>query len=193
MPDYDAMARALRGPLSVYFPNFAGSLDLVRGTAFPTIAHDGGGLQTGSRFFRTDLGFLCYYDGAQWLTVHEYSVLIGYSDVLTFAIGAGNNQRRGFPRSDYKIYLTRGQIQPTTGATNNGTNYFTYNFTDGTTTVWTFNTSADAINTLLNKSTTTFTQPTGAGTFIRLDLAATGAPSNHSVRPAELWYRLVVT
>lgn len=157
------------------------------GTAFPSSP------ASGALFFRTDLGFACYYDGAQWLTTQEYSVLIGYSDVLTFAVGAGNNQRRGFPRSDYKIYLTRGQIQPTTGATNTGAAYFTYNFTDGSTTFWTFNTSGDAGNTLLNKSTTSFTQPGITISQIRLDLVATGAPSNHSVRPAELWYRLVVT
>lgn len=157
------------------------------GTAFPANP------AAGVRFFRSDLGFLCYHDGTRWLTIHEYSVIIGYSDVLTFTIGAGNNQRRGFPRSDYQIYLTRGQIQPTTGATNTGANYFTYTFTDGTTTLWSFTTAADAGNTLLNKNTTSFTQPAGVATFIRLDLAATGAPSNHSVRPAELWYRLIVT
>lgn len=133
------------------------------------------------------------WSGSQWLSVVEYPVLIGYSDVLTFAVGAGNNQRRGFPRSDYTLHWTRGQIQPTTGATNNGTNYFTYSFVDSNAvTIWSFTTAADGASTLLNKTTTTFTQPAGATTFVRLDLAATGAPSNHSVRPAALWYRLVV-
>lgn len=157
------------------------------GAAFPA------SVAAGFRFFRTDLGLLCYYDGTRWLSAAEYPVLVGYSDVLTFAVGAGANQRRGFPRSDYVLFWTRGQIQPTTGATNNGSNFLTYSFVDSNGgTIWSFTTAADAANTLLNKVTTTFTQPAGATTFVRLDLAATGAPSNHSVRPAALWYRLIV-
>ena len=28
----------------------------------------------GDRYFGTDLGWLCYYAGTRWLTMHEYAV-----------------------------------------------------------------------------------------------------------------------
>ncbi len=41
--------------------------DLGSGTAFPTT-----GVTAGVRFFRTDLGLWCYWDGTRWLSINQY-------------------------------------------------------------------------------------------------------------------------
>ena len=159
------------------------------GTVFPT------GIPTGFRFWRTDLGFECYYDGSQWLTVQEYicdmsfetDTALNYAVTTTFV-------RLGLIHSDYKVYLTRGEMLIFISGTNNGTNYMIYTIKDSSaTTVWTFDTSADGTGVNLSKTTNSFTQPGAARTYLELDMARFGVPTAQTPRFPVIFYRLVVT
>src|SRR4051812_16129428 len=106
MSDYDDLAYNLRKPLAPYFLSYAALLDLGRGTAFPTVGHDGAAVQAGARFFRTDIGFACYYDGTRWLTAHEYPIPIVPVTAYT-AAGSPNATIAAQIRTDYAPYITR--------------------------------------------------------------------------------------
>ncbi len=68
------MIQQLRNDLAPYFLSYDAVRDLGSDTAFPVSADITGGLQASDRFFRTDLGWACYYDGARWLTVQEFQM-----------------------------------------------------------------------------------------------------------------------
>ncbi|MDQ2995471.1 MAG: hypothetical protein M3R61_00225 [Chloroflexota bacterium] len=153
MPDYSDMARVLAPALAAYFHDYAGSRDLGRGTALPLTADVRGGLLAGDRFFRTDLGWACYYDGTRWLTQHEVAHPLKINDTtapVTYAL-AGNSVTVQSPyRSDFSLYIMRVSSITSVAATNNATNFWTYTLrallADGTsaTTIHTFTTAADA-------------------------------------------------
>ncbi len=76
----------------------SGKNNLGQGTSFPASP------SSGDRFFRTDLGWDCYYDGTRWLTMHEYSVHGDLeASVLSWVITCAM-------RTDYKFYVTRCAI-----------------------------------------------------------------------------------
>lgn len=158
------------------------------GTSFPSSP------ATNDRFFRTDLGWLCYYDGTRWLTVHEYQAdLTWYQRITLPYTGATPATLLLTPlRTDRNYYYTRGKIYMEVATTNNGTNYWTCALVLNLTTVWTLNTSADAANTGLNKEDSTAAVVTTGG-FARFDVTAkTGAPGAVTVHCA-FWYRPIVT
>lgn len=86
------------------------------GTVFPT------GVSAGYRFFRTDLGFDCYYDGTQWLTIQEYA--INFQQPSATITGAGS-YIIGPVRQDYAPYITRVTTETIVLGTSNGSNYWT--------------------------------------------------------------------
>lgn len=191
MSDYDDLAYKLRKPLAAYFHGFT-NLDLGRGSSFPTTGHDGAAVQSGARFYRTDINLACYYTGAEWLTQSEYTMPLAIGDTAyTHAYTATQNVMRfSSMRNDYKPIFTRAAAA-LFHTTNTGANYFTYTFKDNLgTTLWTFNTSGDGTGEVY-KSTTSFTQPSGVITFVYLNIAATGSP-NHIPRTPVFYYKLVI-
>lgn len=161
------------------------------GTSFPT------GIAAGFLFFRTDFNFLCVYDGGNWITVHEYSVVITYSTDLTATYAATTNAvRRGMAKNSQQPFLTRGEIFTGLAAgTSNATNFWTVAVVavDNATTVWSFDTKTDsaAANTL--HTTTSLTQVAAAESTFRIDITKTLAPPNISFLGAVLFYRLILT
>ncbi len=159
------------------------------GTSFPT------GPATNDRFFRTDLGWLCYYDGARWLTVHEYEAVLHWYQGITlpYAAGAANATLLLLPlRTDRNYYYTRGKVYMEVATTNNGSNYWTMALVINATTVWSFNTSADSAGTGLNKEDSTASVAT-TGNFAQFKTSAkTGTPGAITAH-ATFWYRLIVT
>lgn len=163
------------------------------GTAFPASP------PTSSRFFRTDLGFDCYYDGTRWLTVAEYSTpLIGSDNSVAFASrGTSGFLQYGRFRIDYAPYITRVVVATNVATTNNGTNYWTIkiqgvntNFTAGTD-LWTFNTSADSVATWTHHDGVTTNVPANYH-FAVTRVDTTLAPGTITVLPT-VFYRLIVT
>lgn len=193
MSDDDQLAYRLRKPLSAHLMSYAALLDLGRGTAFPTTGHDGAAVQAGARFWRTDLGWLCYYDGTRWLTTHEYSSnFTAYArNAMPYSGGAAALQVAPVT-SSYAIYLTGAICYLDVATTNNGTNFWSLALKDGATTIWSFNTSAIAANTYSRFSFSTgtvFASPS----FMSLEVTGkTGAPGSLALNTSA-YYRLIIT
>lgn len=109
------------------------------GSAFPASP------STGALFYRTDIDFLCFYDGTRWLTVHEYEAGLEVVTTTSSPVSASYVANR----TDYAPYVTRTTMATNVAATNDGSNYWTVNirgingaFSAGTTVIGR-NTSAD--------------------------------------------------
>jgi hypothetical protein len=162
----------------------------VDGTAFP------GSPIIGWKMFRTDLGLDCYYDGTRWLTVQEY---VASGDTAT-SISAVNTGFLSYSiPNDYSIYVTTAYGTTIAGATNNGSNYYTYAFewvsaAAARTTLGTFTTAADTASARSAHKVTINTALTS--TAINFGYSAsvkTGAPSNQTAISVSIRYRLIVT
>lgn len=195
MSDYDQLAYNLRRPLGVYFLSYEALLDLGRGTAFPTVGSDGGALQAGTRFFRTDLGWAAYYDGTRWLTAHEYVLPIVYFSTISI-----NTDSQNIPipaATTYDIYITRETFITNVAATNNGSNFWTLigqalnTANSAATTILTFDTHLDTAATYVVHEGVTTNIPANK-TWYRTNAAKTGTPGNLTYA-VSLNYRLVLT
>jgi hypothetical protein len=117
------------------------------GTAFPTAT-------AGDRYWRSDLGLECYYDGTRWLTVDEKIMGASVNNVLLG--GAANTV--GFPAyiplGDHDWWITRAFFMTYVATTNDGTRYWKFGVYKATTGfVQTVlgsegNTSADSASTM---------------------------------------------
>lgn len=189
-------ARRLYALLTPYFPSRAASLDLGRGTAFPTVGHDGAAVQAGARFWRTDLGFACYYDGTRWLTVQEYMIPV---QALTTFTGPGTVAGTITAlRTDYAPYFTRVEMTTVVATTNNGSNYWTCEligvdlpFTS-VSVVANPNTSADSVGVRVNHAAAAGSPAPSNRQFVRGRFTTTGSPGQLEIT-ISAWYRLIVT
>lgn len=142
------------------------------GTAFPSSP------DTNTRFFRTDLGFECYYDGTRWLTAHEYQAdfqqyelappYSAVSDPLMFAVPGDYNS----------LYVTRAHARLLVNTTNNGSNYWSVELRQEGSSIWSFNTSADAAATALLKTQNINAAYSPATHFSWRLASKTGAPGS---------------
>ena len=160
------------------------------GASFPTSP------TTGFLFFRTDLGFLCYYDGTRWLTTHEYVL-----DADAAAVPANNTAPYEWQmRQDYNPFFTRVTATVIVATTNNGTNFWTVRFRglildrSGATTIHDFTTAADSADGYLLKDAV----PTGSQTpandnTVQVFVTQTLAPGALTIVSASVAYRLIVT
>lgn len=191
----DDLARRLAPALTPWFLTRDGSRDLGRGSAFPSTDVPGG-VTVGDRFFRTDLFLPCVYTSAGWLTTFDFPLAFGAggNTYATNYSATTASVRWASTRNDHQLYLTYATMTISTGATNNGSNYITYNFVDSTgATVWSVSTAADGTNATLTKAAASFTQPNAATSFIRLDIAVTGAPSAQFLYTPVLYARMIIT
>lgn len=175
MSDYDQLAYNLRKPLSPYFPTYAAVLDLGRGSAFPTIGSDGGAVAVGSRFFRTDIGFLCYYDGTRWLSENDYPTNL--SSWQSYGTTSPQQTNYVLPRGQYSPYFTRVLIHSQVSGTNNGTNFWTID-------VQGVNFSASSSSSIHSITTAA----DSAGVVVRRDVGVTTAAPTHRD-----WMRVLLT
>lgn len=160
---------------------------ILKGTAFPANP------QTGDLFFRTDLGFLCYYTGTEWLTVEEYST----SPV--FQTFSANSSSIGFPnRSGYTLHVTHIEIATNVVAPNSGSAYWTIIVKGGDvalgnlTNILTFDTSGDFAGTYVDHGgVANPTEPTYHHQFLFSGSKTAGSPGNANVK-CTVFYRLVV-
>lgn len=165
-------------------------LNYRKGSSFP------GGARSGDRFFRTDLGWWCYYDGTRWLTEHELTV----RDNQVFL--SSDSSETFFLRDDYDAYFMAISTATYASATHDATNYWTITIeTDGLTqdgtwtTVYSFNTSTDNNDQWIQRdirggSLTNRTVSTDK--LIRFSYTKTNSPGNLWCRPVA-HYQLIVT
>lgn len=161
------------------------------GTAFPSSP------PTNLRWFRTDLGWWCYYDGSQWLTEDTWRADLFTGVVVT---GAGGNVIGPDWRSDYAPFITRITISNSVATTNNGSNFWTilvrsYNATYGAATgIHQIDTSAQTAGTWYQVDTSSFS---GTGTpsnraHLDTNFSVFGAPGNITATGVIEW-RIIVT
>jgi len=158
------------------------------GTAFPANP------PTGMRFWRTDLGYDCYYDGARWLTVSEYSLEITSQISNTVAFDTAFV----VPRDDgYRAYWTYAAVQTFISPTNNGANFWTIdlqsvdNAITSTTSIASFDTHSYSAGG--NYTALGITTPLPANKpLTRAHVTKTGAPSALALTMTA-YYRLVIT
>lgn len=181
----DELARALKQLDKRVTPALSAEVPRMgTGTAFPT------GVTVGYRFFRTDLGFECYYDGTRWLTVQ---VLEARWTNTTYSATADDFATLNCVAADYQMYPVRWDAYVTVGATNTGAVFWTIRLRDtATNSLASFNTSGQTPSTelLYVVAIPTFTLPT-IRQYINLRTEKTGAPTNMSMYGV-LRYRLII-
>lgn len=189
MPNLDQLAYNLRRPLAAFFPALSISLDLGRGTAFPTVGYDGGAIVTDSRFYRTDLDFLCVYDGARWLSVHTEVMRI---PLTAYSANTTDTTVLQVLPTDYAVQLVRMEIYAKLGATNNGSNFWFYQLQRNTVNITGALTTALGTGGADYQLGTDLTTIVTIGGYINIAVAKSGAPSNINVA-SMVRYRLIIT
>lgn len=159
------------------------------GTAFP------GSPATNDRFFRTDLGWLCYYDGTRWLTDFEMTMTQTQRSTTVAAF-----LLMGALRDNYAAYITRVNYLLFIGPTHNGSNYWTLTIRGltstygGGNTIDTFNTSAIAASTWTQVARAPNTTSVPASNdFVDLNVAVGAGTPGQLTFILTIFYRLIVT
>jgi hypothetical protein len=180
--------QSLRRKLTPYFLSYELLLDKGRGAAFPVSP------AAGWRFFRTDLGWRCYYDGAQWLTTHDYTLtILDWQSLGTVNIATSLRN----VRNDYVPWPVRATIHTRVSTTNNATNFWTVALQgvnaaiSAADTVYTISTASDAVGGVLRREGIT-TQALTNRDWFRLQTTKTLTPGALEVA-AHLVYKLIVT
>jgi hypothetical protein len=164
------------------------TVSTASGTSFPTSP------DTGEQFFRTDLGWLCYYDGTRWLTVEEFP---DFHSSIAAATTEGSKSATRI-RTDYAPWFTRLAVTTLVATTNNAANYWTIKINSHTKVsgasiaILTFNTSADSAdaNTDHEQDVTT-NNPSNYG-MMWINCTKTLSPGALTAY-LTLYYRLIVT
>lgn len=157
------------------------------GTAFPT------GITSGYRFFRTDLGLECYYDGTRWLTeeIFECNLTPYARNPMPIAAGTGVVVLLSPQRTDYATYYVRGKAYMDIVAPNNATSYWGFTLFIGATTVWSADTHLDAAGAALNKEDATPQVCTSAA-YAYATVSKVLTPGT-LILNLTYWYRLIIT
>jgi hypothetical protein len=179
-------ASTVPGPTGPTGPSGSG---VSSGASFP------GSPSAGNQYFRTDLGWLCYYDGSRWLTAFELS----WSTPLLADISSNSELYEAVIRGDYAVYVTRLSFETSVQPTNDATHYWSF-LTRGRDAPLNNSTSIDTFDT----------HSDSAATYVAHDHApsATATPTYHYLFgvgytkvgtpgtlqfACTLYYRLIVT
>jgi len=137
MSDQQRQIEQMSGLLEVLRKADSGS---AAGTAFPASP------TTNFRFFRTDLGWECVYDGTRWITAFTTPMTLLPNRTSVSADTIWDTR----VRVDYALYVAAYAISTNVAATNNGTNFWTI--------------TCQGVNLALSAATTTFNPNTSADT-----------------------------
>lgn len=161
------------------------------GTSFPQTA------SVGQKFYRTDLNWLCFYDGTRWLTCHEYVEMFSFQD--RFAGSTTNPQVSGYVaiRSDHQIYITKVAGSSLVLSSNDGSNYwsgtiYTVSNIASPTSIGTFSTIADSNSIWTSKVVNINQAIATTEKTAYIYLAQTGTAGGVYCA-LSLYYRLIVT
>jgi hypothetical protein len=191
MSDLHKQAQQLAPHLNAWFPSFAGTRDLGRGTAFPSTDIT---IAAGDRFFRTDLDFACTYDGTRWLTMHEYECNLNWFglNALPYA-GTGATLVLAPVRADYQLRVSRAALYAFTNGTNNGSNYWTFDLKDSAGNIfWSPNTSAVAAGQYTTGAAINANAASPNIAYFNMTATKTGAPTSVGALHCTVYYRLVI-
>lgn len=166
----------------------SGSLKFSIGTAFP------GSPATGDVFYRSDLGWLCFYDGTRWLTIHDQaehlSVQSQPNNFTSVPVAV--------PRTDYAPYVTRVKFISRVNTTNDGSKFWTVALRginlaySAATTIYQFTTASDTVNVFTKHEAAASTPNPSNSEWFDLSGSKTSTPGTLDCA-VELYYRLIVT
>lgn len=140
------------------------------------------------RFFRTDLGLLCYYDGTRWLTLNEYSV---NSETGTEATSGWAAVKTGFDK-----YVTRVQWAFNLSKAHSVTSYCTLTASIGSASVSCLTQNISTTGSVITSSgaPTTASANTSGGGSITIASTSTGTVTASSCSwNVTVYYRLIIT
>lgn len=163
------------------------------GTSFP------GSPSTDDLFHRTDRDLLYFYDGSQWLTIQLFQIEMKNEQAQTWPTTAGATamHRGTVPYGGvYSVYLLSWYPLSQVLTTNNGSNYWTaelfkFNTAGSSTSLGTFNTSADTAGTAVQK---TLAINAALGSFVGFFSSAgitAGAPGAFRLHGGHILCRLI--
>lgn len=162
---------------------------IATGASFPA------GPVTGQMFFHSGFEMWAYWNGANWLTVQEYSAS---STRTTGHATNGEGVYIGDVRTDYAAYVTRVKIRSAVFVTNNATNYWSIavrganTVYSGSTTAFTANTSADVTSLGYCHEGDASTHLMGANSSLfDMWLTKVGGPGTLDISVA-VYYRLIL-
>lgn len=178
---------------SQFLPPVTSASGYEEGSSFPSSP------ASGDKFYRTDLNWLCFYDGTRWLTVHEYCQPIAIQDVL-LPRTVGTLASVGYlpVRQDYDLYLTTLTITSLTIAPNSGSAYWNFalrykNSSNVATTITSLNTSTHTAGVATDASVAINSPLNTAAMFLDFTVQdGAGSPGASYVFTA-VNYRLIVT
>lgn len=161
------------------------------GTSFPA------NKATGDRFWRTDLGLECYYDGTRWLTTNVYRIDMSVADVLHNTTTAAVFLRATTADTTYDRWLVSYECTTYVNATNNGSNYYSFDLRKATaagsySSIATFNTSGDTVSNQTPHAAALGALLGNTNLWLDINVAKTGNPGGLRVVCA-VFYRLVIT
>lgn len=163
-----------------------GLVFLGAGTSFPATP------PTNGVYYRTDLGFLCYYDGTRWLTVQTFELRFPFT--TNSATDSNFGTRQAMP-GDYLPFIVRVDILVNTGVNNSGGNIWQFEVRqDGSAALATITSSAAGASASDFRLTVTsgFTQPISSPKYVNFAAIKSGVASN-----IDSWsvvrYRYVIT
>lgn len=168
----------------------AGGGGYAEGTSFP------GSPTTNQKFYRTDLNWLCFYDGTRWLTCQEFSEPIALAGKVFISVTPDASGYLSV-RKDYQLYITTMTNSIRVSTTSNGSNFWDinllrYNSASSTATVHTFNTSALTAGVYTDMKQTINAPLDSSAFFLSVEFAKTGSPGLLGIF-SSLQYRLIVT
>lgn len=150
----------------------------------------------GQRFFRTDLGLDCYWNGTYWLTVQLYEMGVSGTDTLFPTAGSPITTARFAIRQDYQLWVEKIRVVTFVSTGNTGAVYWSLeasrrNAANTSVSLGTVTTQSDTNANWVSK-TITINAALAVGT-LQVQIVATkvGAPGT-LYAPASLGYRLIV-
>jgi hypothetical protein len=154
------------------------------GTAFPTAA-------TGDRFWRTDLGMECYYDGTRWLSTQVFTAEWRMWPSGAFSGTAAYYAPLAGHATGLAVWLLDAQVFYYASATTNGSHYHTLQWFAAGGAVVTFNMQTQTTDTWVNTAIgSSIAYASRASTYVLI--TKTGTPGGISVG-STLRYRVIAT
>lgn len=154
---------------------------IASGTSFP------GSPTTNQLFYRTDLGYLCYYTGTQWLTTEEYA-LPGLP-IHTFPQGTSDTSHLIPLRTDHNIYITRWAISTYTTSGSWTVSLVWFTAAASPTTIASFSTSSDTLNSMTHHDQTVNANLSTSAVYLGVNISGSGAV----YLPSIVYCRFIIT
>ncbi len=187
-------ARLAKGAAGGALTMINGAVAWNSGTSFP------GTPLTGDRYWRTDLGRECYYDGTQWLTVQEFSLPTTTRSVLGSGLAATLTSIVNAVVPGTSCYITTIRVVTFVNGSSTGTNkwtveYYKLDAANVATSIGSFSTGTTPDTTVtwtvhdivVNAAIASASFP-----VLRLDATKVASPGN-LIFTWDLKYRLIIT